>query len=155
MRVIKYKTKLTECQKVVLEKEVSFNYPGMDRFMNSPEKIARFAKDVLRIHEEPEEYLYMMCLNNKLVMTSVFELSHGTVNSSVVGIREMFQKALLANAVNVIVFHNHPSGDCKPSKQDIDITKRMVEAGKLLGVDVLDHIVVGDTYCSLKERGYI
>ena len=123
--------------------------------MNSPEKIARFAKDVLRIHEEPEEYLYMMCLNNKLVMTSVFELSHGTVNSSVVGIREMFQKALLANAVNVIVFHNHPSGDCKPSKQDIDITKRMVDAGKLLGVDVLDHIVVGDTYCSLKERGYI
>lgn len=155
MRVTKYKTRLTEDKKAVLEKEVSFNYPGMDRFMNSPEKVARFAKDVLRIHEECEEYLYMMCLNNKLVVTSVFELSHGTVNSSLAGVREMFQKALLANAVSVIVFHNHPSGDCTPSKADVDITKKMVEAGNIIGIDVLDHIVVGDTYCSLKERGYI
>ena len=155
MRVTKYKTRLTEDKKAVLEKEVSFNYPGMDRFMNSPEKVARFAKDVLRIHEECEEYLYMMCLNNKLVMTSVFELSHGTVNSSLAGVREMFQKALLANAVSVIVFHNHPSGDCTPSKADVDITKKMVEAGNIVGVDVLDHIVVGDSYCSLKEKGYL
>jgi DNA repair protein RadC len=88
-------------------------------------------------------------------MTSVFELSHGNVNSSIVSVREMFQKALLANAVSIIVMHNHPSGDCKPSREDIKVTERMVEAGKLIGVEVLDHIIVGKDYYSLKEHGYL
>jgi DNA repair protein RadC len=85
----------------------------------------------------------------------VFEISHGSVNSSVVGVREIFQKALLANAVNIIMVHNHPSGDCTPSREDVEITKRMVEAGKILGVGVLDHLVIGERYCSLKEKGYL
>lgn len=97
----------------------------------------------------------MICMNVKNVITSVFELSHGNVNSSIVGVREMFQKALLANAVSIIVMHNHPSGDCKPSREDIEVTKRMVEAGKILGVEVLDHIIIADGYCSLKEKGYV
>lgn len=155
MRVIKYKTRLTETKKAVLEKEVSVNYPEIDRIMNSPEKIARFAKGFLHLHEETEEYLYMLCLNVKLEMTCLFELSHGNVNSSIVGIREMFQKALLANAVNIIVMHNHPSGDTKPSREDIEVTKRMVEAGRIIGIDVLDHIIIGNDYCSIKEKGYI
>lgn len=155
MRITKYKTKLTEDGKAVLEKELSVNYPELDRQMNSPEKVVRLGKEFLRIHENAEEYLYMICLNNKLMMTSVFELSHGNVNSSVVGIREMFQKALLANAVSVIVMHNHPSGDCTPSIQDIEITKRMKAAGEIIGVEVLDHIVVGKRYCSLREAGHI
>ena len=156
MRVVKYKTKLTDDRKAVLEKEFSVNYSAMDRKMNGPDKIADFGRDFLHLDEETEEYLYMLCMNTKLELTSVFELSHGNVNSSVVGIREMFQKALLANAVNVIVMHNHPSGDPTPSRQDIDITKRMKEAGNLIGVDVLDHIVLGRPgYTSLKERGYL
>lgn len=156
MRVVKYKTKLTEDKKAVLEKEVSFNCPEVERKMNSPEKVALLGRNVLCMHEETEEYLYMICLNNKLDMTSVFELSHGNVNSSVVGIREMFQKALLANAVNIIVMHNHPSGDPTPSREDISVTERMKEAGKLLGVNVLDHIIIGGyRYTSLKEKGYI
>lgn len=156
MRVVKYKTKLTENQKAVLEKEFSVNYAGLDRKMNGPDKVLRFGRDFLHLHEQAEEYLYMLCMNTKLELTSIFELSHGNVNSSVVGIREMFQKALLANAVNVIVMHNHPSGDPTPSRQDIDITKRMKEAGTIIGVDVLDHIVVGRPgYTSLKEKGYI
>lgn len=155
MRITKYKTRLIEDGKAVLEKEVSVNCPEVDRVMNSPEKIVRLAKNFLRMHEDSEEYLYMICLNTKLVMTSIFELSHGNVNSSVVGIREMFQKALLANAVSIIVMHNHPSGDCTPSREDIAITKRMVEAGNIIGVQVLDHIIIGKNYCSLKEKGYI
>lgn len=155
MRVTKYKTRLTDDKKAVLEKEYSINYPELDRKMNSPEKVSILAKNFLHLHTESEEYLYMLCLNVKLEMTSLFELSHGNVNSSIVGVREMFQKALLANAVNIIVMHNHPSGDCTPSREDINITKRMVEAGKIVGVDVLDHIIVGQNYCSLKEKGYI
>lgn len=98
----------------------------------------------------------MACLNTKNKVTSVFELSHGNVNSSIVGIREMFQKALLANAVSIIVMHNHPSGDCSPSREDVNITKKMKEAGDLIGIEVLDHIIVGENnYCSLKEKGHI
>lgn len=156
MRVIKYTTRLTEDGRATLERESSVNHPGIDASMSSPEKVDILAREVLRLHEKPEEYLYMVCLNTKLRMTSVFELSHGNVNSSVVGIREMFQKALLANAVNVIVLHNHPSGDPSPSRQDIEVTKRMMEAGKILGIDVIDHLVIGRPgYCSIKEKGYL
>lgn len=64
--------------------------------------------------------------------------------------------ALLANAVNIILMHNHPSGNCTPSNEDIKATGRAVEAGKIVGVDVLDHIIIGnDSYCSLKEKGYV
>lgn len=155
MRVVKYKTKLTEDKKAVLEKEVSVYCPEVDRKMNSPEKVYKLAKYFLHMHEQTEEYLYMVCLNVKLDMTSVFEISHGNVNSSIAGVREIFQKALLANAVNIIMIHNHPSGDCTPSREDVNITKKLVEAGKLIGIDVLDHIIVGETFCSLKERGYL
>ena len=156
MRVIKYKTKLAENNRAVLEKECSVNYPEIDRKMNSPEKIARLAREYLHIHEETEEYLYMFCMNTKLDLIGVFELSHGNVNSSVFSVREIFQKALLANAVSIILLHNHPSGDCTPSRQDIEATKRAVEAGKIIGVDVLDHIIVGrPMFTSLKDKGYI
>lgn len=155
MRVVKYKTKLTVDRKAILERDYSVNYPELDNMMNSPEKIVKFAKGFLRMHEETEEYMYMICLNTKLMMTGVFEISHGNVNSSVVGTREVFQKALLANAVSIILMHNHPSGDCKPSREDIKVTERLKEAGNILGVEVLDHIIIGNEYCSLKEKGYL
>ena len=155
MRVTKYKTKLTSDRKAVLEKDYSVNYPELDNMINSPEKVAKLAKGFLRMHEETEEYMYMLCLNTKLLLTGVFEVSHGNVNSSIVGVREVFQKALLGNAVSIILIHNHPSGDCTPSREDITITKRLVEAGKIVGVEVLDHIIIGQQYCSLKEKGYI
>ena len=155
MRINKYKTKLVDGRKAVLEKDFSVNYPEMDNMMNSPETVARLAKDFLRMHEETEEYMYMLCLNTKLKLNGIFEISHGNVNSSVVGTREVFQKALLGNAVSIILIHNHPSGDCTPSRQDIEVTKRLVEAGKIIGIDVLDHIIIGKSYCSLKEKGYL
>ena len=156
MRIVKYKTKLTESQKVVLEKECSVNCPEVDRKMNSPEKAVSLAKYYLHMHEQSEEYMYMLCMNSKLEMTSVFEISHGNVNSSIAGTREVFQKALLANAVSIILMHDHPSGDDKPSREDIKVTERMVEAGNIVGIQVLDHIVIGRPgYTSLKEKGYL
>ena len=155
MRVVKYKTKLTDDKKAVLEKELSVNYPELDKKMNSPEKAVALAKKFLRMHEETEEYMYMLCMNTKLEMTSVFEISHGNVNSSVVGTREVYQKALLANAVSIILLPNHPSGDCTPSREDIQVTKRLVDAGNILGVQLLDHIIIGEGFCSLKEKGYL
>ena len=155
MRIIKYKTKLTDDKKVILEKEVSVNRPDIDKVMNSPERVIKVAKGFLRIHEDTEEYMYILCMNTKLELTSILEISHGSVNSSFVGAREVFQKALLANATSIILIHNHPSGDSKPSREDIEVTKKLIEAGNILGVQVLDHIIVGNDCVSLKEKGDI
>lgn len=156
MRVVKYRTRLDEHQRAVLEKEYSVNCPEIHRKMSGPEAVVSLAKYYLHLHEQTEEYLYMICMNVKLEATGIFELSHGSVNSSIVSVREMFQKALLANAVSVVVMHNHPSGDPSPSREDIQVTKRMLDAGNLLGVEVLDHIIVGRPgFVSLKEKGYL
>lgn len=155
VRMIKYKTKLTEDKRVTLEKEISVNRPDMVSVIRSPEDAVSVGKGFLRVHEESEEYLYMICMNTKNKIIGVFEVSHGNVNSSIFGVREIFQKALLANAVSIIVMHNHPSGDPNPSREDIEVTKRLVEAGKIIGVNVLDHIIVGESYTSLKEKGYV
>lgn len=156
VRMIKYKTRLTENKRIVLEKEVSANRPDLTHYIKSPEDVVDVARDFLRLEEESEEYLYMIGLNTKNRVLGVFEVSHGTANASIVGTREIFQKALLLNAVSIILMHNHPSGDSKPSREDIDVTKKASEAGKIVGVEVLDHIIIGDKqYSSLKEKGYL
>lgn len=154
-RMTKYRTKLTENKRIELEKEVSMNFPDLSYAIKSPDDAVDIGKGFMRIHEEPEEYMYMICMNTKNKIIGVFEVSHGSVNSSIVSPREVFQKALLANAVAIILMHNHPSGDPTPSREDIEVTKRLVEAGKLLNIQVLDHIIVGDKYTSLKEKGYL
>lgn len=156
VRMIKYKTRLTENKRITLDKEVSANRPDLTHYIKSPDDAMEVARDFLRLEEESEEYLYMIGLNTKNKVLGVFEVSHGTVNASIVGVREIFQKALLLNAVSIILMHNHPSGDSKPSRQDIEVTKKAAEAGKILDVEVLDHIIVGDKqYSSLKEKGYL
>ena len=154
-RMTKYTTKLTENKRVVLEKEVSMNYPMLSYAIKSPDDAVEIGKEFMHIHEEPEEYMYMICMNTKNKVIGVFEISHGTVNASLVSPREVFQKALLANAISIILMHNHPSGDCTASREDIEVTKRLVEAGKIIGVEVLDHIIIGDRFSSLKEKGYV
>lgn len=155
VRMIKYTTKLTENKRVVLEKEITKNCPDLSYKITSPGDVAVIGRDFMRIHEEPEEYMYMICMNMKNKVLGVFEISHGTVNASLVTPREVFQKALLANASSIIVLHNHPSGDCTPSREDIEVTKRLIEAGKIVNVEVLDHIIIGEQYSSLKEKGYV
>ena len=154
VRMTKYTTKLTETKRVVLEKEFSMNFPGLSHIIRSPQDAVEVGKEFMHIHEEPEEHLYMICMNTKNKVTGVFEISHGSVNASIATPREIFQKALLANAVSIILMHNHPSGDSTPSHADIEMTKRATKAGKIIGVEVLDHIIIGDRYASLKEKGY-
>lgn len=155
MRITTYRTKLTENKRIALEKEISVNYPDIDA-IRSPANVYELATGYLRMHEESEEYLYLVCTNVKNKVIGVFEISHGNVNSSIFGVREILQKALLANAVNIIMIHNHPSGDPSPSREDIAVTERLRDAGKLVGIELLDHIIVGDSgFCSLKERGNI
>ena len=83
-------------------------------------------------------------------------ISKGTVNASLVSPRELFLSALRFHAVNLILVHNHPSGDAAPSQADIDLTRRVQQAGELLGVHILDHIIIGDCqYFSFQEEGIL
>ena len=101
-------------------------------------------------HEE----LWVVCMDTRNRVMRLVGLYKGSVNSSQVRVAEVFRQAIVDNAPAIIVAHNHPSGDPSPSPDDVSITRTMVQAGKLLDIDVLDHLVIGrGTYVSLKERG--
>lgn len=98
------------------------------------------------------EHFRVITLSTKNHVLGIDEVSVGSLNSSIVHPREVFKKAVEKSAAAIIMVHNHPSGDPEPSREDIQVTKRLVEAGKVLGIDVLDHIIIGDSkYKSLKE----
>lgn len=103
------------------------------------------------------EMMIVVSLDSKNAPVALEIVSVGTVNSCLVQMRELFKHSILNNATSIMCFHNHPSGIPEPSKEDIEVTKRMDEAGKLLGIWLLDHIIVGEgkTYISLQERGVI
>ena len=109
------------------------------------------------IQDSDREELIACCLDTKNQPTSINVVSIGSLNSSIVHPREVFKVAILSNAASIILFHNHPSGDPTPSSEDINVTNRLKEVGKLIGIDVIDHIVIGseNSYCSLKEKGIL
>ena len=100
----------------------------------------------------------MITLDVKSKITGVFEVSVGSISGALVTPREVFKRALLTNSKAVIFAHNHPSGEPQPSSDDINITKKLVKSGKILNIDVFDHLILGnanDNYISLKSEGYI
>ena len=120
---------------------------------SAPETIAQYYMEDMR-HKKKEE-MKLLLLNSKTKLIGESELSLGTVNTTLVSPREVFVEALRRNAVAVILLHNHPSGDPTPSKQDILITRRVTEAGRLIGVELLDHIIIGDNcFISLRDKGF-
>lgn len=132
--------------KVVKEKEVEYGSEWGNKKINSPNKITDIAINVLKLHEQAEESFYIFTLDTKNQINGIFEVSRGTLNSSLVHPREVFKRALIQNANCIVLLHNHPSGDPKPSKDDIDTTKRLVKAGDILGIKVLDHVIIGDEF---------
>ena len=122
--------------------------------IKSPADVAKLARDVLEMHEMAVENFIILCLNTKNKIAGVHTVSIGSLNATIVHPREVFKAALLNNASAIILMHNHPSGDPEPSREDIEITHRLDNAGNILGINVLDHIIIGDgRYISLKERG--
>ena len=139
--------------KVVKEKSGRYN---IDRKINDPQALYDIATQVIGIQDQAEESLWMITLDTKNQITGLFEVSRGTLNYSVVHPREIFKRAVLQNANSIALIHNHPSGDSTPSAEDTTITQRVSEAGTLLGIQLVDHLVIGDgRYASMKELGVI
>ena len=109
-----------------------------------------------RFGARPTEQFGIVLLDSKHRVTRTAILASGTLNTSIVEPREVFRAAALGTAAAIIVFHNHPSGDPTPSPEDVELTRRLAAAGELMGIDVVDHVVLGDTrYCSFKEMGQL
>ena len=142
-------------ERVVLVKEKVEKYE-LPRAIMNPEDAYKAITEITSVEEEAQEVFGILILNTKNKIVAVHEVSRGTLNSSLVCPREVFKPAVLHNAAAIICFHNHPSGDPEPSKEDIKTTNRLVEAGKIMGIKIFDHIIVGDDgYVSLKERGVV
>ena len=102
------------------------------------------------------EKFIALALNTKNHVTAVLPVSSGSLNASIVHPRELFQRAILANSASLILAHNHPSGDPTPSPEDIALTRKLVEAGQLLDLPVIDHVILGyGRYASFKEKGLL
>jgi len=120
------------------------------RSLTSPRDSA--AALVALLQDEPTEVFAILCLTTKHRVIAYHEVSRGTLDSTLVHPREVFKAALLANAAAIIVCHNHPSGDPTPTIDDVEVTRRLAASGQVLGIELLDHIVVGDgRYYSFKE----
>ncbi len=107
------------------------------------------------IKDKKKEHFKLVLLNTRNLLVGIVSVSTGTLSASLVHPREVFKDAIRHSAASVAIAHNHPSGDVTPSEEDLQLTKRLVQAGKLLGIEVLDHIIVGDgeAIFSFKERG--
>lgn len=140
-------------ERVVLVREKVGRYE-LPKAIRSPEDAYKAITTLTNVQEEAQEVFGILILNTKNKVVAVHEVSRGTLNSSMVHPREIFKPAVLHNAAGIICFHNHPSGDTAPSKEDIEVTERLVMAGEILGIIVMDHIIVGDDdYTSLRDIG--
>ena len=109
-----------------------------------------------KLSGEQREHFYTLLLDTKHRLIREVPVSIGSLNESVVHPREVYRSAIRESAAKVVFVHNHPSGNPDPSPQDRALTRRLVDAGELVGIDVLDHIIVGhDTYFSFAERGIL
>jgi DNA repair protein RadC len=117
-----------------------------------PEEV--YARVRGRLRGKKKEHFLALLLDTRGQVIKTAEVSVGSLDASIVHPREVFREAMSASAASVIFVHNHPSGNCEPSAEDIELTKRLVQAGEIVGINVLDHIIVADTsFVSLKRKG--
>lgn len=119
--------------------------------MDTPEKIYNYMKN--EVEGKNQEYFYAIYLDSKKNLIDKKLLFIGTLNKSIVHPREIFKYAYLLSASSIICVHNHPSGDTIPSKEDLNLTKALVEIGKIQGINIIDHIIIGKNYYSLYQNG--
>ena len=122
--------------------------------INTPQDVAGLVMEEMRYFSK--EYFKVLLLNIKNQVISLEDISIGSLNASIVHPREIFNAPVRKSAASVVLIHNHPSGDPAPSREDIQVTKRLWEAGKLLGINVLDHVIIGDgKFLSFQQEGLL
>ena len=142
-------------------REVTVQFKPLDTeriTVDNPARVSEFVQD--KIGNDARESFILLSIGNKNEVVSYSVISIGTVTEAIVHPREVFLPAIMTKASGIIVAHNHPSGSNLPSRQDIETTKRLVEAGKVIGIPLVDHIIVGfnhpaGSFYSMKENGYI
>ena len=129
--------------------------PELKNFdVKNPEGVVKAIR--ASIQDKAKEHFKLILLNPRNKIIGVSTISIGTLNASLVHPREVFKDAIMHSAASVVLAHNHPSGDPEPSEDDLKITKKLVDSGKILGIEVIDHIIIGkNNFCSFKERGLI
>lgn len=137
------------CEKVA-------TYSTEQTALHSPDDVAEFLVRTVGTDGLMTEHFFVFCLNTRCRVIGFFDIASGCIDGCPVHPREVFQPAVaMPKTAAIIVAHNHPSGNPRPSEEDLDVTKRLVSAGRLLGIKVLDHAVVGDgIWCSLKQDGF-
>ncbi len=137
-----------------LGEKAELHIPKFGEKIKKPETVFNLLKN--EIGNKMKENFYILSLTTRNNLISVDKVSTGTLSASLAHPREVFLPAIKNSASTVIIVHNHPSGDTQPSEDDLEITKRLVEAGKILGIDVVDHIIVAkDNYFSFKDKGLL
>ena len=145
-RVTKYDVRLV--------KESSSLYDYDQKKLNNPYAVSKLLNEIFDMENLCEEHFVMLALDSKLRVVGAFDIHTGTINSSLVSMRSLFSRAMLCNANSIIVAHNHPSGVVKPSGEDINLTRRIKEAGEILDIKLQDHIIIGeDSYYSFNNEG--
>jgi DNA repair protein RadC len=121
--------------------------------VKTPEDVASLVGG--RLKDKKKEYFLTLLLDTRNRLIRIVEVSVGSLNASIVHPREVFKEAIAASAAAVVFAHNHPSGVAEASEDDIKLTKRLAEAGEIVGIDVLDHIIIGDRgFVSLQREGH-
>ncbi|MCT2537953.1 DNA repair protein RadC [Aquibacillus koreensis] len=139
---------------IELGKRMQKYKPQEKYVIRSPEDGADYVMEEMRILKQ--EHFVVLFLNTKNQVIHRQTIFIGSLNASIVHPREIFREAVKRSAASIICAHNHPSGDPSPSQEDIHVTKRLLECGKMIGIEVLDHLVIGDhKFVSLKEKGYL
>ena len=142
-------TEIVRVKQIVMERPIQYQ----DNIASTHEA-GRFG--VAEIGDEAQEVVLVVILDTKNKINAIHRVFTGSLNTSVAHPREIFRSALLNNGARILVYHNHPSGNTEPSEADLIFTKRMEEAGSILGIDLLDHIIVsGKEWLSLREYGLL
>lgn len=139
---------------VELGRRVAGAKPAKYISLASPEKVAALLMPRMRDYER--EHFVALIVDAKLCLKKEVEVAVGGLTAAIIHPRDLYKQAIRANGCGLIVAHNHPSGEVTPSREDVILTKRLMEAGKILGIDFHDHIIIGDgRWMSLKEQGYL
>ena len=150
-RTIRLKQIRAVYETLTIKEEVNHYLQPFTRY-TSPEQVFDTFSFLRR---ETKEYFFAIHLDGKNRICCVDEVSVGSLNQSVVHPREVFKTALLSSAAALILVHNHPTGDTTPSREDIEITRRLKETGEIIGIKLLDHIIIGDSYLSFVSQGLL